>query len=543
MAIPKEGYLTSSSRAATADLPGPRRATASRSSRRSSRGKRRPSANTARIEKTIAGLPDGLAVLKLHYLRWVLFDIKATPTSCTRASSTPTSTSTPRTRSRCSRSTGINTVFENLEGFPDGLEDEPAGVRQVRPRAPVPELPRVRRVPVRHGRRDQEGAEAQGGVLRRCSTRCSDRRGRCHARTRRHPALPADAHARADGALRVPLVPGRRRRTGLARRASSTRCSRRPTCRASVDREQALGDRRLHLERPARARRRRGLARHLSRGVPAGHGGPRRDARRHRRQPSRPLGGRPGQPGPPRHRHPVRARRRGARALPVASTQKLLAQCPGRRGALVAGSRGDPAVRLRPRSLRLPRSAVAAGDRGHRRASRRPAPARRSSRASSSSAIPTRTDPGRACRSPRSSRATAATWPIAGCEEHVGAFRDFLRAARRDARGAGAGRREADGPLAQRRAAGARAGRRTIRSSAPTCSATTTSTTRKMDPHGYAVPLGSHIRRMNPRDTAAQHEPPPDDPPRRHLRPAAARRRAGRRRRARHRRVRRSAPA
>ena len=25
----------------------------------------------------------------------------------------------------------------------------------------------------------------------------------------------------------------------------------------------------------------------------------------------------------------------------------------------------------------------------------------------------------------------------------------------------------------------------------------------KMDPHGYAVPLGSHIRRMNPRDTAA----------------------------------------
>src|SRR5262249_23749143 len=25
---------------------------------------------------------------------------------------------------------------------------------------------------------------------------------------------------------------------------------------------------------------------------------------------------------------------------------------------------------------------------------------------------------------------------------------------------------------------------------------------RQMDPHGYAVPLGAHIRRMNPRDTA-----------------------------------------
>jgi deferrochelatase/peroxidase EfeB len=26
---------------------------------------------------------------------------------------------------------------------------------------------------------------------------------------------------------------------------------------------------------------------------------------------------------------------------------------------------------------------------------------------------------------------------------------------------------------------------------------------KQMDPHGYAVPLGSHVRRMNPRDTAA----------------------------------------
>src|SRR4051812_26408415 len=28
-----------------------------------------------KIENTIKGLPDGLAVLQLHYLRWVLFDI------------------------------------------------------------------------------------------------------------------------------------------------------------------------------------------------------------------------------------------------------------------------------------------------------------------------------------------------------------------------------------------------------------------------------------------------------------------------------------
>ena len=45
---------------------------------------------------------------------------------------------------------------------------------------------------------------------------------------------------------------------------------------------------------------------------------------------------------------------------------------------------------------------------------------------------------------------------------------------------------------------------------------------KEMDPHGYAVPLGSHIRRMNPRDTARQHEPAADDSPRGDLRPAAA---------------------
>jgi hypothetical protein len=48
------------------------------------------------IEKAVAGQPDCLAVLKLHYLRWVLFPIRERLTSCIRASSTPTSTSTPR---------------------------------------------------------------------------------------------------------------------------------------------------------------------------------------------------------------------------------------------------------------------------------------------------------------------------------------------------------------------------------------------------------------------------------------------------------------
>ena len=57
------------------------------------------------IEKTIAGLPDALAVLRLHYLRWVLFNIGQIPTSCIKASSTPTSTNTLRTPYLCSQNT------------------------------------------------------------------------------------------------------------------------------------------------------------------------------------------------------------------------------------------------------------------------------------------------------------------------------------------------------------------------------------------------------------------------------------------------------
>src|SRR6266487_3963651 len=57
-----------------------------------------------KIEETIAGLPEALEVLQLHYLRWVLFS-----------------------------KYGINTVFENLEGFPeDWKTNAPAFVKFVR---------------------------------------------------------------------------------------------------------------------------------------------------------------------------------------------------------------------------------------------------------------------------------------------------------------------------------------------------------------------------------------------------------------------------
>jgi deferrochelatase/peroxidase EfeB len=87
-------------------------------------------------------------------------------------------------------------------------------------------------------------------------------------------------------------------------------------------------------------------------------------------------------------------------------------------------------------------------------------------------------------------------------QEHVGKFRDFLR-------------QHGDTPEEQELVAAKLMGR--WRSGAPLVLApdkedpalgadmqrNNNFNYKEMDPHGYAVPLGSHMRRMNPRDTAA----------------------------------------
>ena len=95
----------------------------------------------------------------------------------------------------------------------------------------------------------------------------------------------------------------------------------------------------------------------------------------------------------------------------------------------------------------------------------------------------------------------AATWLIAVSQEHVGKFREFLR-------------EHGKTPEEQELIAAKLMGR--WRSGAPLVLAPDKDDPtlgadpkrnndfnyKQMDPHGYAVPLGSHIRRMNPRDTA-----------------------------------------
>jgi len=86
-----------------------------------------------KIEKTIAELPDALAVLELHYLRWILFNIgKDTYFMYQGIFDTDFDKYTEDAVALFSKY-GINTVFENLEGFPaDWKTNAPAFVKFVR---------------------------------------------------------------------------------------------------------------------------------------------------------------------------------------------------------------------------------------------------------------------------------------------------------------------------------------------------------------------------------------------------------------------------
>jgi hypothetical protein len=86
-----------------------------------------------KIEDTIAALPDALEALKLHYLRWVLFDIgKDTYFMYQGIFDTDFDKYTEDAVALFTKY-GINTIFENLEGFPaDWKANAPSFVKFVR---------------------------------------------------------------------------------------------------------------------------------------------------------------------------------------------------------------------------------------------------------------------------------------------------------------------------------------------------------------------------------------------------------------------------
>ena len=215
--------------------------------------------------------------------------------------------------------------------------------------------------------------------------------------------------------------------------------------------------------------------------------------------PERWVGGLAGR-GRARDRDLVLPHRRAVPALDRRARQAV-GEDRRRPESVVPRPQRDTTVQLRPRPFRLPGPAVAAGDEGLRRGTHPRLRCRRWNRASSSSAIPTRTARSPIFPSREVLSRNGSYMAYRRLQEHVGAFRDYLR-------------ENADTPEGQELLAAKFMGR--WRSGAPLVLAPDNDDPelgadpmrnndynyKEMDPFGYACPLGAHARRLNPRDTA-----------------------------------------
>jgi hypothetical protein len=77
------------------------------------------------IEKAVAAMPNSLAPLKLHYLRWVLFPIGGVTYFMYQGIFDTDFDKYTEDAVALFISLGVNTVFENLEGFPEDWKTNP----------------------------------------------------------------------------------------------------------------------------------------------------------------------------------------------------------------------------------------------------------------------------------------------------------------------------------------------------------------------------------------------------------------------------------
>jgi hypothetical protein len=86
-----------------------------------------------KIQNAVAAQPDCLAVLKLHYLRWILFPIKGETYFMYQGIFDTDFDKYTEDAVALFTQLGVNTVFENLDGFPkDWKTNAPAFVKFVR---------------------------------------------------------------------------------------------------------------------------------------------------------------------------------------------------------------------------------------------------------------------------------------------------------------------------------------------------------------------------------------------------------------------------
>ena len=127
----------------------------------------------ARIEKTIEASPHALAPLQLHYLRWVLFDIGSDKYFMYQGIFDTDFDKYTEDADRAVQGDRRQHDLREARRISDRLEDERSGLHQVRPRTPVSQLPRIRRIsrtslPPKSRRRSRSSRRS-----RPCSTRCS----------------------------------------------------------------------------------------------------------------------------------------------------------------------------------------------------------------------------------------------------------------------------------------------------------------------------------------------------------------------------------
>ena len=96
------------------------------------------------IEKTIAAQPDALAVLQLHYLRWVLFPIKGDTYFMYQGIFDTDFDKYTEDAVTLFWNHGSADSVRKSGGLPNGLAVKPRRLRQVCPRSSMPELPRIR---------------------------------------------------------------------------------------------------------------------------------------------------------------------------------------------------------------------------------------------------------------------------------------------------------------------------------------------------------------------------------------------------------------
>ena len=91
-------------------------------------------------------------MLKLHYLRWVLFPINGETYFMYQGIFDTDFDKYTEDAVAIFAASGINTVFENLEGFPSGLEDQCTGDSSSSFANISVRVPGIRRVSVRERR-------------------------------------------------------------------------------------------------------------------------------------------------------------------------------------------------------------------------------------------------------------------------------------------------------------------------------------------------------------------------------------------------------